>query len=255
MSLTTNLVSYWKLDESSGNAADSVGSNTLTNINTVTYAAAKINNGASINSSSNYLGITDASQTGLAITPNLSLSVWVKFNTTPGSGGTRHLVGKYTDNSAVTNPGYAIWLANNGGLGGLILYLTAGGTDTSGHGQSTSYVLWTPTTGIWYHIIATYAAGTQVFTAYINGAAQTLTVISSAAAEIGTNTSKFTLGANDNSGTVRDWLDGALDEVGIWSRVLTSGEASSLYNAGTGLQYPFTVASASHLLTSTGVGS
>ena len=46
MALTDNLVSYWKLDESSGNAADSVGSNTLTNTNTVTYSAGKINNGA-----------------------------------------------------------------------------------------------------------------------------------------------------------------------------------------------------------------
>ena len=36
MALTTNLVDYYKYDESSGNAADTVGSNTLTNNNTVT---------------------------------------------------------------------------------------------------------------------------------------------------------------------------------------------------------------------------
>ena len=55
MALTDNLVSYWKLDESSGNAADSVGSNTLTNTGTATYAAGKINNGVVVNGSSQRL--------------------------------------------------------------------------------------------------------------------------------------------------------------------------------------------------------
>lgn len=46
MSLSTNLISYWKLDETSGNAVDSVGSNTLTNNNSVSFSTALINNGA-----------------------------------------------------------------------------------------------------------------------------------------------------------------------------------------------------------------
>src|SRR3990167_10109236 len=46
MALTDNITAYWKLDESSGNAADSVASNTLTNTNTVGYSAGKINNAA-----------------------------------------------------------------------------------------------------------------------------------------------------------------------------------------------------------------
>ena len=44
--LTDNLISHWKLDESSGNAADSHGSNTLTNNGSTPFVAAKINNGA-----------------------------------------------------------------------------------------------------------------------------------------------------------------------------------------------------------------
>lgn len=45
MALVTGCINYWKLDESSGNAADSVGGNTLTNTN-VTYGTGIINNGA-----------------------------------------------------------------------------------------------------------------------------------------------------------------------------------------------------------------
>ena len=37
----------------------------------------------------------------------------------------------------------------------------------------------------------------------------------------------------------RQWLDGLVDEVGMWSRVLTSGELDTLYNSGAGLAYPF----------------
>ena len=36
-----------------------------------------------------------------------------------------------------------------------------------------------------------------------------------------------------------NFLNCYIDEVGIWSRTLTSTEVSDLYNSGSGLQYPF----------------
>jgi hypothetical protein len=36
------------------------------------------------------------------------------------------------------------------------------------------------------------------------------------------------------------FYNGYLDEVGVWSRALTSSEVTQLYNSGLGLQYPFT---------------
>lgn len=35
-------------------------------------------------------------------------------------------------------------------------------------------------------------------------------------------------------------MNGDIDEIGIWSRIITSGEVTSLYNSGAGLAYPFT---------------
>lgn len=35
------------------------------------------------------------------------------------------------------------------------------------------------------------------------------------------------------------WLDGIVDEVGMWSRVLTSDELDELWNGGAGVVYPF----------------
>ncbi len=54
MAITNNLISYYKLDESSGNATDRFGGNTLTNTST-TYSTGKINNGAVFNGSSSHL--------------------------------------------------------------------------------------------------------------------------------------------------------------------------------------------------------
>ena len=75
MSLTTNLVSYWKLDESSGNAADSVGSNTLTNTGTATYGTGKINNGIVLNGSSQYAVNTSLSSS--ISNSSYSVSAWI----------------------------------------------------------------------------------------------------------------------------------------------------------------------------------
>ncbi len=39
------------------------------------------------------------------------------------------------------------------------------------------------------------------------------------------------------------YLNGALDEIGLWTRVLTSTEVTQLYNGGAGLAYPLVVPS------------
>jgi hypothetical protein len=51
------------------------------------------------------------------------------------------------------------------------------------------------------------------------------------------STSPFAIGATGNA---IDLLDGAVDEVGFWKRVLTAQERTALYNSGLGLTYPFT---------------
>ena len=44
-------------------------------------------------------------------------------------------------------------------------------------------------------------------------------------------------------GGASQYFAGTIDEVGIWSRALTSTEVTSLYNGGAGFQYPFVTAS------------
>lgn len=225
MALSDNLISYWKFDESSGNAADSVGSNTLTNINTTSYVAGKINNGADVEvSSSQGFSIADASQSGLDLSGDLTFSVWFKMESAP-SGGEGSIIVKRI--GAGNNRSYH-WKLNNGGTQiGLLWY-----TDGSSVGGNLS-VAWTPSTATWYHMAVTKSGTTAKF--YVNGAQQG-TDQTGSSATIHNGTAPFEVAYwSDDAG----FVDGVLDEMGVWSRALSDSEISSLYNGGSGLGYPF----------------
>ena len=80
--LLNNLISYWKLDETSGTRNDSQGSNNLADNNTVTSGTGKINNaGLFTAANSEYLSI--ASNSSLVCSGvSFTFSAWVKLNST-----------------------------------------------------------------------------------------------------------------------------------------------------------------------------
>ncbi len=75
-SLLSGLVSYWKLDEASGNAADSVDANTLTLAGGVTYGAGKLGNCAIMDGVDSNLGIA-ADVANLSFTGDFTICCWV----------------------------------------------------------------------------------------------------------------------------------------------------------------------------------
>lgn len=80
----TGLISYWKLDETSGNAVDAHGSNTLTDENTVGSAVGKVLTGRSfVAANSERLSIPSNAtlQTGDV---DFSISLWIKPSAAPG---------------------------------------------------------------------------------------------------------------------------------------------------------------------------
>jgi hypothetical protein len=225
--LTDNLVSYWKLDESSGNAADSVGSNTLTNTNTVTYVAGKINNGADLErDSTQYLAGGDV----LDMSGNFSISAWIKVESF--SSTTRNIIiGKWNDQSNQRSWQLSVNATR------LCLFLSPDGAAGLGGGESDATTI---NTGTWYHIVCVfnYAAHTCIY--YLNGSKVGNTITADATA-IYNSTAPLRIGARQDSGGITDIFDGIIDEVGIWTRELSSTEVTSLYNSGNGFQYPFAV--------------
>jgi len=206
MAFPTGLDSYWKLDESSGNAADFVGSNTLTNAN-VTYGAGKINNAAVFNGS-------NATLTGTTYNSYpFTVSCWVKTSTT---GNDAALIGNYVASSF---NGWSLRIVSTGIL--FWAYVTGA--------RYTSYT--TPSNSIsdgnWHHVVGVLdSSGASV---YIDGTS------------IGTTAWTGTAGAPTTTNSLLSGLyasayyTGSLDEVGVWPRALSGAEITDLYNSGAGL--------------------
>lgn len=224
MSLITNLVSYWKFDESSGDAADSHSTNTLTNTNTVTYVPAFLNNGADLESSSSQY-FARADNAALSFIGDFSMSCRVKFESLP-SASSMSIISK--------------WLAAGNQLSYIMQYFDNAGTKsfrmvTSNDGAAvlTSTVAFVASTGVFYHVVMVYTASTGSITLYINGA-----LIGSNTGlhtSIKDSTAQFRVGQDDAGG----FFDGIIDELGVWNRVLTADDAASLYAGGAAYPYPF----------------
>lgn len=237
MSLLTNLISYWKLDESSGNAADSNSTNTLTNNNTTAYVAGKINNGSNpapaTGASAQGLTIVNASQSGLNITGDMSISCWWKPTSLTDNG----LAGKWGA------PGARSYLLyqNSDATSTVSFYVSDDGSNIVSGDWSNAGI----TVGNWFHLVATWKASTSKANLYINGVAQAEKTTTGITSIIST-TNDFMIGRVVGAVDARSG-DGIVDEVGIWSRVLTAAEALSLYNNGNGLPYPLTTSSSNFL--------
>jgi hypothetical protein len=216
--LTSNIAGYWKLDESSGNAADSTANaNTLTNNNTTTYGSAKINNGITANpTGTKYLSKT--SPTGL---PSGSSSATVSFWANP----------RVVQSTSV--PGCVAWGAeSNNQMCGL-------GFSSTGlfhFGYNNDAILpYSYSVGEWRMYTLTVNGTTKKVNFYVDGSPVGAEYTLTNTPNVGT--SFVFVGAQRPGNLVV--FDGEIDEAAIWSRVLSSAEVASLYNSGTGLQYPF----------------
>ncbi|HVM58714.1 MAG TPA: LamG domain-containing protein, partial [Candidatus Paceibacterota bacterium] len=199
--LVNSLVSYWKLDESSGNATDSVGGNTLTNEGSTPFASAKINNGASLDGSSGeYLDITSV-PSNLEPSGAFTMNAWVKVSSF--SGAPQILVkshgsgwsSPYMDYQfAITSTAHPYFNMNYS-------------SDFDGIESTT-----TLSTGTWYML--TYVFDGSNLSIYINGALDTGPT-AWAHGSIAYGSGPLRLGRNTSSGEA---MDGIIDETGFWSR-------------------------------------
>lgn len=226
------------MDEASGNRADSHGSNTLTDTNTVASGTGIISNGASfVRADTDSLRITDASQTGLDITGDLSLSFWVNASTLT-NGTSYQIIQKWQ-----TARSYLFRIdVTAGAVRNLLVGFSASGTSA---GQTTGVKdLGTMNTGTFYHLVLVYTASAGTVTVYKDGSS--LGDITSQNTSIANSSADFVIGSTDAT----SGLTGVVDEVGIWNRTLTSGEVTSLYNGGAGFAYPFVSTSVKDIISS-----
>ncbi|KKU57535.1 MAG: hypothetical protein UX80_C0014G0002, partial [Candidatus Amesbacteria bacterium GW2011_GWA2_47_11b] len=213
---TTNLVGYWKLDEVSGNRADSAGSNTLTDNATVTSKTGHLNlAGQFTAANSEYLSITDNAALSIGSGVNLTISCWMYLDSVSNQ---RTCAGKRTGAGAAE---YDLMYVNATNRFRFRV-LNSGGTDTTVNADAFGG----PTTGTWYFVTAWYDATAATANIQINNGAINTT---SSAVTPFDGSGDFNLGRTaDNT----NYMDGRLDEVAMWKRVLTADERKRLYEDG-----------------------
>lgn len=227
MALTDNLISYWKLNESSGNASDSVWSNTLTNNWTVTYTTGKIWNWADFWSTWNTKSLRTPSTLGIDGW-NITISAWVKKKANITSG--KYCFAWYQKNGT-SKVEYRLWIDNSSGTEKI--WFTRGKIWVADNNAQYTTTL---DTSNFHHIVGTYDWTNAIF--YLDWTQQA-TVASSGNWTTVLYTDWFSLWMNNNNDSFIE-NNFIVDEVWVWSRALSSTEISELYNSWNWLGYPFT---------------
>ena len=209
--LNNGLAGYWKLDETSGNAADQLGAHNGTPFAIRGFVTGKIGSSYDLSKSNrSYINCG-----ALPLTIN-TLSVWVKRTSSSnnvciaGTGGNKT----------------GLWINSDGNLA---LFNNAGVASAT-WGRLTE-------TGIFHHIVlvspVTGASGKAEL--YVDGISQGEQSCANPESQI------FVIGSNFAGGAFNspNSFDGAIDEVSLWNRALNATEITELYSNGAGYAYPF----------------
>lgn len=208
--LNNGIVSYYKLNETSGTLAqDSLGLNNGTII-----GAVSVNTPGIVGSSYNFTGSSgkvNLTANNPTPTVNFTICLWANLTTALGTG-------RYAYNSEINNRTNVLFGSDNkitAQLGNPAINIK----DTVDYTNST-----------WYHVcVSSYnTTSGRNGSLYVNGVLKNSAMwngdsITSTTTNIGGSGSNF-------------WL-GLIDEVGIWNRTLNSNEIGRLYNAGIGTTY------------------
>ena len=230
MALTDSLAAYYKFDESSGDAADATGNgNTATNVGTMIYGSGKINNGITGSAStSQRFDLPSNVYSLFGGTSSWSISAWVKPAT---NYGTLIEIG---NGSPPANSYYAaLWVLIPWDASGVSVSRGTGGGATA----TTSNTGITTPASVFTHIVIIHDGATNKTWIYQNASDASGGGGADSANAVTPTMGRFFL--FDQSGYTGYGMNGVHDEIGIWSRAITSTEVTTLYNGGAGLQYPF----------------
>ena len=206
-SLSQGLIAYWKLDEVDGSALDSVGIyNGAISYDISQNTTGKINNAYIFNGSEGLLSFPV-----ISLGTTFSISAWIKKD---GTGD------NYGMCFGDTTGDQGLYIGNSGKFD--YWYNSASHVTVNNVFDNLT----------WSHFVISVSSGTGE--GYVN-CNKVIDLTSIPAFDF----QCFGHYSPDSS----DWFNfvwkGALDEVGIWNRLLTINDISTLYNLGVGRSYPF----------------
>ena len=205
--LNIDLVSYWNLDEVTGDALDSVGSNDGTVYQAIQNSNGKVNKAYLFDGIDDYVSVPD--DISLDMT-TYTISLWIN----------------QTDNGDKTflkkGDGFN-WQYSLGLINSVVHFYTR---NSAGSGWSCDINGGTPTNGLWYMYTATFNSTQGEF--FVNGVSKG----TCANPTYLLNSEPLLFGYYPT----REFK-GTIDEIGIWNRALSNESIVQLYNEGNGLTY------------------
>ena len=211
-----NLIAYYRFNDS---LVDEINANNGTGTN-IAYAVGKSGNGASFDSVSSYISITDNNDFSFTDGTNdkpFSICMWVNYTDTNDAW----LINRREFNTSNTE--WQIYVYQ----GKLSIALSADGGGAAG---KLTDLLFSPTVGTWYHLGFTYS-GVGNPKIYINGVLQTTT---------DTNTGTYTKMVNTNAPVIigkAGWaggfyFGGIIDSLPVFNKELSASEITNVYDTG-----------------------
>jgi hypothetical protein len=214
---TNGLVGYWPFSGNANDISGNANNGTNNGATLTTDRFGNANSAYSFNGSSNFISVPDSNS--LDLINDFSISSW--FNTTSTTGVIKMILSKHRN--SIDNDGSYVC-----GIWNPFVNFHASplfNTQTYPIGNSGNVLL-----NNWYNLVITYQKSSGTFKYYLNVVVIDTKILTF---NILNTTHELLIGAERlNIGTgVGNAFFGKIDDVGIWTRVLTSNEILSLYQA------------------------
>jgi hypothetical protein len=216
-----DMISYWKLDETSGTAYDDSydGNDGDGSVSTPTPATGLVGGAQDFNGTSDRITVNDDPSLDWAATSSFTIELWAKF--TNVSSRNKVMIGR--DDGGGGRPHWWIGAAQNTGLGFFVLF------DTNNNG---TYI--TGSTALhddqWHHIVGVKDESVDRIRFYVDGAVEDSASHNYTAGFEASTT--MGIGYMAYAGTPDYFYDGLLDEIALYARVLSDAEIYQHYING-----------------------
>lgn len=217
-----DLIAFWRFEEESGVRFDSSWNELdLTDINGPSFTSSgKIGNAATfLRSRSHHFRLLNANLKNIQTQNSFTLACWVQIATLGDAS-----IASLWDTA---NDDREFLLMHEDGENSFDFKVSSDG-EIETKVSTTSTLL----TNTWYHLIGIYDKSNQEIKIYLNGVLEGTTSFTGTINNGGTD---FGVGSS-LVGTTQN-LGGAIDAMGIWSRVLNDRDIGLLYNDGNGLEF------------------
>ncbi len=220
-----DLTEIWKFEESSGTRAGEIASQTLTDNNTVVQGGGKVSSSGAWFTAANLESLSRTTNSTLECGDiDFTFAVWV-YLTFKGQVGVNTVIYKECQSG---QRDYWLYIQN---AMPILAKENASGTFkavSSGVRLDNFH---------WHLVVCWHDATADTLNIQVDNATPVSSAMAAAGQSVGAGVGNFLVGS---SGVAGQYLDGVLDNLAFWKRILTADERTMLYNAGNGLDYPFT---------------